>query len=268
MLSSGLLLSVTLGVDPVAFSLGWFDVRWYGLAYVAAIVVGVWCIRPYAARRGFAGDRFDSVVLSCAVAGFVGGRLYYVIQNDPGSYLREPWRVLEVWQGGMAYFGAVFAVLITLVLIARLRGWTLGPLLDTAALFALIGQPIGRLGNVANGDILGPPTDLPWGVIYTHPNSFAPSASTAYHPAMFYEILANLALLAILLPLRNRLPHGMFALAYLSLYAVSQLVVFVWRSEPTILFGLRQAQVTSIGLLLVVAVVLLLRRRQLDAQLV
>lgn len=266
MLTPGLFLAITLNIDPVAFSLGLFDVRWYGIAYVVAIFVGVRCIRPYAARRGIVGDRFDSVVLCCAVAGFVGGRLYYVIQNDPGSYVREPWRVLEVWQGGMAFFGAVFAVLITLVVLARLRGWTLGALLDTAALFALVGQPIGRLGNVANGDILGPPTDLPWGVIYPHPDSFAPSASTAYHPAMFYEILTNLALLAVLLPLRNRLPHGMFALAYLSLYAVSQLVVFIWRSEPTILFGLRQAQLTSLGVLLAVAIVLIVRGRKAAPQ--
>lgn len=252
---------MTIDVDPVAFSLGWVDVRWYGLAYMAALIVGVWCIRPYAARRGFSGERFDSVVLACVGAGFIGGRLYYVIQNNPGSYLRQPWRVIEVWHGGMAYFGAVFAVLATLVVLARLRNWSPGPLLDTAALFALVGQPIGRLGNVANGDILGPPTDLPWGVVYAHPDSFAPSSSTAYHPAMIYEILANLVLLAILLPLRNRLPHGLFALAYLALYAASQLVVFFWRSEPTIFLGLRQAQITAVGVLLVVGIFLVTRRR-------
>ncbi len=192
---------------------------------------------------------------------FVGRIMRVVVQNDPGSYLREPWRVLEVWNGGMAFFGAIFAVLMTLVVISIARKWSPWPLLDTAALFAMIGQPIGRLGNVANGDILGSPTDLPWGVIYTHPDSFAPSPTTAYHPAMFYEILANLVLLAVLLPLRNRLAPGLFALAYLALYAASQLVVFIWRSEPTVFFGLRQAQVTSIGVLLAVGLILAARQR-------
>jgi prolipoprotein diacylglyceryltransferase len=78
---------------------------------------------------------------------------------------------------------------------------------------------------------------------------------------MFYEILANVVLLAVLLPLRNRLAPGLFALTYLALYAASQLVVFTWRSEPTVLFGLRQAQVTSIGVLLGIAITVAVRRR-------
>jgi phosphatidylglycerol:prolipoprotein diacylglycerol transferase len=254
-----MLIAITIDIDPVAFSLGPIAVRWYGLAYILAIVVALWSIRGYAARRGFSGDRFDGLVVACIAAGFIGGRLYYVVQDDPGGYLREPWRVFEVWRGGMAFFGAIFAVIITLAVVAYIRKWSIAALLDIAALFALVGQPIGRLGNVANGDILGPPTDLPWGVIYAHPDSFAPSSTTAYHPAMFYEIAANLVLLAILLPIRNRLAPGLFVLAYLALYATSQLIVFIWRSEPTVLFGLRQAQLTSIAVLLAVAAVLAIR---------
>jgi phosphatidylglycerol:prolipoprotein diacylglycerol transferase len=129
-------------------------------------------------------------------------------------------------------------------------------MMDVAALFALVGQPIGRLGNVVNGDILGPPTDLPWGFVYTHPDSFAPDSVTAYHPAAIYEIMANLALIAILVPLRHRLPKGGFAAAYIAGYCVSQLIVFIWRSEPTLWLGLRQAQWTALALLAVEAAVL------------
>lgn len=255
------MLAITIDINPVAFSLGPVDIHWYGLAYVAAILVGLRFIRPYAAKRGVSEEQFDTLVIACAIAGFAGGRLYYVIQNDPGDYLREPWRVLEVWNGGMAFFGAIFAVLLTLIVASAWQKWSPWPLLDTAALFAMIGQPIGRLGNVANGDILGAPTDLPWGVIYPHPDSFAPDPATAYHPAMIYEMLANFVLLAVLLPFRNRLPSGMFALAYLAGYAISQLVVFIWRSEPTLMFGLRQGQLTAVVVLVVAVVVMFLRRQ-------
>lgn len=255
-----LLLAITVDIDPVAFSVGALRVHWYGLAYVAAILIGVTAIRPYAAKRGFGAELFDSAVLPAMIAGFVGGRLYYVIQNDPGSYLRDPVRVFEVWNGGMAFFGAIFAVLLALTVMGAWRRWPLGGLLDTAALFAIIGQPIGRLGNVANGDILGPPSDLPWAVIYPHPGSFAPLPDVAYHPAMFYEMLANLVIIAILVPLRNRFAPGVFALAYLAAYAVSQLIVFEWRSEPQVFLGLRQAQVTAVLILLAVGAVLAWRR--------
>lgn len=265
MLNPALVLAITIDINPVAFSLGPVDIHWYGLAYVAAILVGLRFIRPYAAKRGVSEEQFDSLVIACAIAGFAGGRLYYVIQNDPGSYLREPWRVIEVWNGGMAFFGAIFAVLLTLIVVSAMRKWPVWPLLDAAALFAMIGQPIGRLGNVANGDILGPPSDVPWAVIYPHPDSFAPSPTTAYHPAMFYEMLANFAILAILLPLRNRLPSGVFALAYLVAYAVSQVVVFIWRSEPTVLFGLRQAQVTAIAVLAIAVLAIVIRLRMIAA---
>jgi len=255
-------LSITVDIDPVAVALGPIAIRWYGLAYILAITVGIWFAKPFAERRGISREQFDETAIVCGIAGFVGGRLYFVVQNDPSKYLADPLRVLEVWRGGMAFFGAIFAVLLALVAISWVRKLPLGSMLDTAAFFAIIGQPIGRLGNVANGDILGPPTDLPWGVIYTHPDSFAPTSTTAYHPAMVYEMIANLVILAILVPLRHRLHHGWFALAYLALYGVSQLVVFIWRSEPVVFAGLRQGQVSGVAVLLAVVAVAAFRLRR------
>jgi phosphatidylglycerol:prolipoprotein diacylglycerol transferase len=137
-------------------------------------------------------------------------------------------------------------------------------MLDIAALFALVAQPIGRLGNVVNGDILGPPTHLPWGFVYTNANSFAPSTTTAYHPAAVYEILANLLLIAVLFPLRHRFPRGGLLAAYVAGYCLTQLVVFEWRSQPVVALGLRQAQVTAVVVLAAEALALgavVVRRR-------
>lgn len=254
-------LAITIDVDPVAFSIGPASVRWYGLAYVVAIIVGIQFARPFAERRGISRDAFDTASMVCAAAGFAGGRLYYVVQNDPSDYLADPVRILQVWNGGMAYFGAIFAVTAAVAVLAWRRLFPLGAALDAGALFALIGQPIGRLGNVANGDILGPPSALPWAVVYPHPDSFAPSSTASYHPAMFYEIIANLVLIAALWPVRGRLRNGWFATAYMALYSVSQLVVFIWRSEPTLALGLRQGQWTALALLAGTAIVATFRFR-------
>ncbi|MGE0598139.1 MAG: prolipoprotein diacylglyceryl transferase [Dehalococcoidia bacterium] len=248
--------SVTIPFDPVAIHLGPLAIHWYGIGYVVAILVGYWYILRYAARRGVSEDVVNTVAFWAIPAGLIGGRLYYVVQNDPVSYLKDPYRVLQVWHGGMAFFGAILAVLAVVVAFSYLRRLPLLPMLDIAAMFALLGQPIGRLGNVVNGDIVGPPTTLPWGFIYTHPDSFAPNATTAYHPAAVYEIIANLALIAGLFPLRDRLSRGGLAAAYLAGYCLTQLVVFIWRSEPEVLLGLQQAQVTAIVLLALEAIVL------------
>ena len=248
-------LIISIGIDPVAFSLGPIDVRWYGIGYVVAIAVGLWVILRYARERGLSTDLVWDVGSWAIPAGFIGGRLYYVVQNDFGNYLRHPYEMLQVWHGGMAYFGAILAVPVVIIIFALLRKGPLLRMLDVAAVFALVGQPIGRLGNVVNGDIIGAPSNLPWAFRYTNPDSFAPSTTVAYHPAAIYEIIANLILIGMLFPVRKRLPHGAFAALYLAGYCISQLIVFEWRSEPIVLAGLRQAQVTALVLLVLEAVV-------------
>ncbi len=247
-------LFVHIGLDPVAFSLGPVAIHWYGIGYVVAISLGLAVGKRYALGRGITEDQFWAVAVWAVLIGFAGGRLYYVVQNDPGSFASDPIRILQVWHGGMAFFGAILATLGTVAFFAWRRRWPLGTMLDTAALFALVGQPIGRLGNVVNGDIVGPPTHLPWGFVYTNPGSFAPDSSTAYHPAAIYEIITNLVLIAVLFPLQNRLRTGWLAAAYVAGYCLTQLVVFHWRSEPIVGLGLRQAQWTSIVVLLADAV--------------
>lgn len=156
----------------------------------------------------------------------------------------------------MAFFGAIFASLIVLIVMARRHHLNFWDLIDAGALFAAVGQPIGRLGNFMNGEILGPPSNLPWAVRYTNPASMAPHLGVAYQPANLYEAVGTLVILAILLYVRRRgVPPGVLGLIYLVLYPVSQLIVFYWRTDsetPAILFGLKQAQLTSLVVLVAV----------------
>ena len=83
-----------------------------------------------------------------------------------GYYFTHPLETLAVWQGGMAFFGAIFLGSATLLFMAwreRVNFWVL---LDAGALFAVVGQPIGRIGNIINGDILGYPSNLPLSLIH------------------------------------------------------------------------------------------------------
>src|SRR4029077_6014075 len=132
--------------------------------------------------------------------------------------------------------------------------------LDGGVLFAVVGQPIGRIGNIINRDILGAPSTLPRAPAYSNPDAIlqphfslcTPGQCIAYQPAAAYEALGTIligVILYLLLLRRNPRP-GVLAITYVGLYAISQLILFQFRaSEPPGPLGLREAKWTSIGML-------------------
>ena len=160
----------------------------------------------------------------------------------------------------MAFYGAIFAVVIVILI----AGWRLKfpvlKVLDMAAILAPVGQFFGRIGNFINGDIIGYPTNLPWGVVYANPNSFAPRHDVAYQPASVYEAIIDILLFGVLWRLRNKFRPGVLFYLYIMGYSLSQLFVFIWRDNQVVFFGLKQAQVTAVGVMIVATIVFLLLR--------
>ena len=267
--------SIHIDIDPEMLHIGPLTLHWYGLMYVVAIVMGLWCIRGYAARQGITKEQIYRMLWWCVVAGLLGGRLYFVIQQPDlvQDYLLKPQHILTTWEGGMAFFGAIF--LIVPVLFWRAIRERLNPLvvLDAGALFAACGQPFGRIGNLINGDIIGYPSQLPWSTVYDNTASWAcqnPSAGTCHvpvQPAAGYELLLNLALIALLLVVarRTRRP-GMLLVTYLFGYAVTQFLVFFARANLVVSLGpldlgLKKAQWTSLIVFLILIPLTLWVRR-------
>jgi phosphatidylglycerol---prolipoprotein diacylglyceryl transferase len=249
-MSIALVAFITIGLSPIAFSIGPLAIHWYGLGYVAGIAAGILVALPYAQRRGLTEEQIWTTVTWAIVAGLIGGRLYYVVQNDFGSFLREPATILAIWQGGMAFYGAILGVVGVIAFLHWRRGYPLLPLLDAGALVAVLGQAFGRLGNIVNGDIVGYPTRLPWGTIYTNPNSFVPQLGVAYQPAAAYELIFNLIFFVVLFGLRNRLRPGWLFVIYIAGYSAAQFFLFFLRANSILALGLKQAQWTAIIVML------------------
>src|SRR4029077_1034082 len=209
------------------------------------LYVGIQVALRDSARRGISGDQLMNVPLLAAVLGIAGGRLYYVVQNDPSFFLHNPAQIIAVWQGGMAFFGAIFGGALAVAISSwrwKIPFWSV---LDVGALGMTIGQTIGRIGNIINGDIVGYKTNG-WGFEYTNPHSFA-QTNVPVQPASLYELLISLALFLLLWNLRTRIhPGGMLSMVYVVLYSVSQFFIFFVRDNVVILGGLKQAQVTSL----------------------
>jgi phosphatidylglycerol:prolipoprotein diacylglycerol transferase len=185
-----------------------------------------------------------------------------VVQNNPSYYLNHPLETIAVWKGGMAYFGAIFGGALAVIISAWLFKLPIWSLMDIGALGLTIGQTIGRVGNIINGDIVGYPTNG-WGFQYTNPHSFGP-LNTPVQPASLYELLISLGLFILLWSLRKRIrPEGMLAMIYLILYSISQFLIFFVRQNDIVFLGLKQAQVTSIVVILLTipVIIYLLRTR-------
>jgi phosphatidylglycerol:prolipoprotein diacylglycerol transferase len=273
-----------INIDPILVQLGPIAIHWYGLMYVVAIVVALWTTLRYTRGLGMHDEQVWALFVWTAIAGLVGGRLYFVIQQPDlvSNYLLAPQHIIAVWNGGMAFFGAIFAGALTLFLLAPRYGLSRWIAIDGGALFAAVGQIFGRVGNIINGDIVGQAVssgqvNVPPGLcaqapciayisdphilglaeVYLNANSFA-RQGIAYQPAPVYEICFNLIMLAMLWPLRYRLPRiraGAFFALYVALYAISQFIVFFLRgSEPITPFlgitALKQAQWTALAVLL------------------
>jgi phosphatidylglycerol:prolipoprotein diacylglycerol transferase len=253
---------IKIGIDPVLVTIGGLKVHWYGVMIALGLYAGIQVAMTDAGRRGLDRDKLMNTALIAAVLGVLGGRLYYVVQNNPNYYLNHPLETIAVWKGGMAYFGAIFGGALALILSTWLFKLPLWSLLDVGTLGMTIGQTIGRIGNIINGDIVGYRTSG-WGFEYTNPNTFAP-LNTPVQPASLYELLISLGLFILLWSLRKRIrPEGMLAMLYLVLYSASQFFIFFVRQNDIVFAGLKQAQVTSIVViaLTIPVIIYLLRTR-------
>lgn len=199
-------------IDPVAFSLGPVSVKWYGLAYMAGLLLGwVYIKRMIATPRLWRGGQaplgetmIDDLLLFVTLGVVVGGRLGHVLFYEPSYYFSHPLEILKVWQGGMAFHGGVVGVAIAMFLFAR---WRRAPLMSVADLVTAavpIGLFFGRIANFINGEVVGSVSDVPWAM------AFPGYGDAPRHPAMLYEAaLEGIALFLIL----RWLTHGRGSLA-------------------------------------------------------
>ena len=170
-------------IDPVLLHIGPLKIHWYGLAYMAGILMG-WCYAVYLAQRyetGITKHMIENSVSWILVGIVLGGRLGHVILYDPIAYFQTPWEILKVWKGGMSFHGGLAGVIISLALYCRQHKVSFLKLTDILAAATPIGLFLGRLANFVNGELYGRVTDKPWGII------FPTGGPEPRHPSQLYE---------------------------------------------------------------------------------
>ncbi len=248
---------IEINWNPVAY-LGPIPINWYGITVALGFVVGWLLVRRWAPKFEIPPERIDGVLIWIIVGTVIGARLYYVVQNDPAGYLREPWRILAVWEGGLAYFGGLIGATLTAFIYTRRERLSFSRVADLFAPAIPIGSAIGRISCGLAGMDYGTPTQLPWGVVYTNPNSYAPTDGVARHPDQYYELIGDLIIAGVLIKLRGTLPEGGLFLLYLILFSVLRFFIFFFRgSVNPVALGLKNAQWTALVILAVAVPILI-----------
>ena len=239
---------MVIDIDPVIVHLGGFALRWYSLTFAGGIGLALILTLREARRRGLNADKVSNVALWAVLGGLVGARLFHVV-DQLDYYMANPHLILAVNQGGLAIWGGLITGGLVALFAARREKLPAARLADAIVFGLLVGQMVGRLGCIINGDAYGGPTTMPWGFTYVNPEAMIPDALKGIptHPYPVYEILWNLALLGLLLFLRKRdLPAGMLFSTYVAGYAVGRFTLTFVRQEAIWFWGLQEAQVVSL----------------------
>lgn len=257
---------MVIAIDPDIFQVGPLTLRWFSLFFVLAIAAGVWLGLREARRKGFIGGQMQSLATWAVVGGLIGARLFHVVDRWD-LYSAHPLHILAIWQGGLAVYGGLIGgVLAGLVYALRhkLPAWKLA---DAFAPGMILGQAVGRLACIPNGDAYGAPTSIPWAFIYTNPKAMLPPEllGIPLHPYPVYELFFDLAVLGLLWRLRGVFKRdGVLFLTYAGIYSTGRFLLTFFRMEQVWFWGLQEAQVIS---LLVLALTLPLLAWRLQARL-
>jgi phosphatidylglycerol---prolipoprotein diacylglyceryl transferase len=248
---------ITVPIDPIIFSIGHIHLRWYSLIVMTAIMVGLFIAAKEAARKGFREDDIYENAIWIVFAGILGARLFHVIDHWPNEFASNPISAIYIWDGGLAIWGGVLGGLAGLAVLAWHKSWKLSRLLDAFVPGVVLGQAVGRVACIITGDTVGKPTTGPLGLAYSSPNAMAPKLGVYYTPIPIYEIIVNLVIFGILWALhKKRFPDGALSLIYMILYSIGRFFISFASSYQLDAFGLTQAQIISI-LVLVVSLPLL-----------
>lgn len=238
--------AIAIPFDPILFHFGPLAIRWYGIMIAMGIAVGGYVALREAGLKGISADEAMNLATVAVPVGLVFSRLFHVVDNLD-YYAANPIQILFIQQGGLAIWGAILGGALAGVVYCRVRRLPVGKVADAAAPGIILGQAIGRIGCFINGDHQGFPTNLPWGTMYTDPNTLVPDFGVPRHPTQVYEMLYDLALFGFLWWLRKRTSiNGTLFLAYLAIYSFGRFWISFLRLDVDVLFGLKEAQLVSV----------------------
>lgn len=242
-----------LGIDPVLFSLGSFQVRWYGLMYVCGFVLGGFILGKLSDSSFLKLNReqIDKYVTKLIIGMFIGARVFYVFIYNWDQYSNDIGSIFAVWEGGLSFHGGAFGMCLVTYLTTKKYKLHFFQLADCMAVAGTIGLFFGRMGNFINGELYGRVTDSPLGLVFPNGGPYP------RHPSQLYEgVLEGIVLFSILWFLHKRQKiYGIVSAAFLMGYGTFRYIVEFFR-EADVQLGYYFGGTTTMGQILCMIMIL------------
>lgn len=235
-------------MDPVAFYIFGFPIRWYALAYVFGILGGVFIAKRFAKKIGGFETEFIDYFINYAVLGIIiGGRLGHVFFYEPYYFFQNPVEILKVWHGGMSFHGGLIGIIVASLLFCRKHKISFLRFCDVIAIASPFGLFLGRIANFINGELFGRATDCSLFAIKCADGVYR-------HPSQLYEAFCEGVLLFFIVLFFGikeaenvKVKRGLVAGVFCIGYAVSRIFCEIFR-EPDSDFNYELLAATGITL--------------------
>lgn len=253
--------------DRVFIEIGPLTIYWYGVIIATGAAIGLWLAMKEAERLGWNKDLLIDFLIYAVPIAIIFARIYYVT-FEWERYSDGPlWKVIAIWEGGIAIHGAVIGGVVTAIVFSRVRKIPFWQLADIVAPSLILGQAIGRWGNFMNQEAHGGP--IPEGsVLYDILPDFILQQMTidgvTYQPTFLYESLWNILIFVLLIYMRRQWNpiRGEIFLTYAIMYSIGRFFIEGMRTDSLYVVGdLRTAQLVSI-LTIIIGLILIFYRRK------
>ena len=265
-------LGWTFHIDPTAFTIGSFNIQWYGIIIVLGLILALVYVLPRMKRFGLDADRAIDAIIGGVIGGIIGARAYYVLLRWD-EYKGDIKAIFNTRNGGLAIYGGLIGAILVGLIICRIRKVKILPMLDVVSIGFLIGQGIGRWGNFVNQECFGSNTSSFLGItggriqqtiidqtaIGGEMNINGNAAMVwdkAVHPCFLYEsVWCLLGFLVLSTWSKRRKYDGQIFLMYMAWYGAGRFVIEGLRTDSLMAGSLKFSQMLS-ALLVVVSVIL------------
>ena len=254
-------------ISAIAFSIGPLDIRWYSLAYLTGILAA-WFLLTQNNKKydlGYSKLHIEDLAFFVTLGIIVGGRLGYALFYGGAEMWLKPWRILELWKGGMSFHGGIVGVIVATYLFARKYKFKFLAITDLIVLYAPIGMFLGRIANFINDELWGRVTDVPWAVRFPN-GGYLPRHPSQLYEAFFEGIVIFLLLNFLWRYKKVRESCGLVSALFILLYGIFRIAMEQFR-QPDVQLGfffdyLTMGQLLSVPLIAVGIWVLFLCSRK------
>jgi len=246
---------IDINIDPTMFDLGPFTLTWHGLFTAIGIIAGVSLSVWLAKKDGIPPEIAQEIALVGVPCAIVGARLFYCFEHWDVFGSDLPRIVTGITEGGITLYGGLLGGVFGGLAYALWHKWPIAITLDAAAFGMILGQGLGRVGDLINGEHHGTASSLPWAVRYVNPNTLGEIGKSVHPTAGGYELVGDFVILGILFLLRKkiRVPGWVFC-CYIAIYGVMRYFLSNFRMDEQVLWRVPVPELVS-GLLIGTAVI-------------